>query len=137
MRYYETIYVVHPDFEDSRLDEIKSNVDKHIKKNCDEIINSYVWGKRRLAYDINKISYGTYIIVHYSVKKPFIEELNSWMKIQENILANMTIRLEEQPKAKEDNKDSVAKSVELKNNVKKNDSNEENIKDKKELEVKE
>ena len=32
MRYYETIYVVHPDFEDSRLDEIKSNVDKHIKK---------------------------------------------------------------------------------------------------------
>ena len=59
------------------------------------------------------------------------------MKIQENILANMTIRLEEQPKAKEDNKDSVAKSVELKNNVKKNDSNEENIKDKKELEVKE
>ena len=59
------------------------------------------------------------------------------MKIQENILANMTIRLEEQPTAKEDNKDSVAKSVELKNNVKKNDSNEENIKDKKELEVKE
>ena len=57
MRYYETIYVVHPDFEDSRLDEIKSNVDKQIKKNSDKIINSYVWGKRRLAYNINKISY--------------------------------------------------------------------------------
>ena len=137
MRYYETIYVVHPDFEDSRLDEIKSNVDKQIKKNCDKIINSYVWGKRRLAYNINKISYGTYIIVHYTVKKPFIKELSSWMKIQENILANMTIRLEEPPTVKEDNKDSGAKSFELKNNVNNNDSNEENIKDKKELEVKE
>ena len=47
MRYYETIYIVHPDFEDSRLDEIMSSVDKQIEKNCDEIVNSYVWGKRR------------------------------------------------------------------------------------------
>ncbi|MAI87566.1 MAG: 30S ribosomal protein S6 [Candidatus Marinimicrobia bacterium] len=137
MRYYETIYIVHPDFEDYRLDEIKSNVDKQIKKNCDEIINSYVWGKRRLAYDINKITYGTYIIVHYSVKKSFIEELNSWMKIQENILVHMTIRLEEPPTVKEYNKDSGSKSVELKNNVNNNEINGDNIKDKKELEVKE
>ena len=42
MRYYETIYIVHPDFEDSRLDEIMSSVDKQIEKNCDEIVNSYV-----------------------------------------------------------------------------------------------
>lgn len=142
MRYYETIYIVHPDFEDSRLDEIMSSVDKQIEKNCDEIVNSYVWGKRRLAYDINKISYGTYVIVHYSAKKSFMKELNSWMKIQENILANMTIRLEEPPTQKEEKKVDQNKSVKI-DNIKNNEDQEDvkgkvdDMKDKEELEVKE
>ena len=143
MRYYETIYIVHPDFEDSRLDEIMSSVDKQIEKNCDEIVNSYVWGKRRLAYDINKISYGTYVIVHYSAKNSFMKELNSWMKIQENILANMTIRLEEPPTQKEEKKVDQNKSVNI-DNIKNNEDQEDvkgnvddDMKDKKELEVKE
>ena len=138
MRYYETIYVVHPDFEDSRLDEIMSSVDKQIEKNCDEIVNSYVWGKRRLAYDINKISYGTYVIVHYSAKNSFMKELNSWMKIQENILANMTIRLEEPPTQKEEKKVDQNKSVKI-DNIKNNEDQEvvkgkvDDMKDKEEL----
>ena len=142
MRYYETIYVVHPDFEDSRLDEIMSSVNKQIEKNCDEIVNSYVWGKRRLAYDINKISYGTYVIVHYSAKNSFMKELNSWMKIQENILANMTIRLEEPPTQKEEKKVDQNKSVKI-DNIKNNEDQEDvkgkvdDMKDKEELEVKE
>lgn len=143
MRYYETIYIVHPDFEDSRLDEIMSTVDKQIEKNCDEIVNSYVWGKRRLAYDINKISYGTYVIVHYSAKNSFMKELNSWMKIQENILANMTIRLEEPPTQKEEKKVDQNKSDKI-DNIKNNEDQEDvkdkvddDMKDKEELEVKE
>lgn len=138
MRYYETIYIVHPDFEDSRLDEIMSSVDKQIEKNCDEIVNSYVWGKRRLAYDINKISYGTYVIVHYSAKNSFMKELNSWMKIQENILANMTIRLEEPPTQKEEKKVDQNKSVKI-DNIKNNEDQEvvkgkvDDMKDKEEL----
>lgn len=143
MRYYETIYIVHPDFEDSRLDEIMSTVNKQIEKNCDEIVNSYVWGKRRLAYDINKISYGTYVIVHYSAKNSFMKELNSWMKIQENILANMTIRLEEPPTQKEEKKVDQNKSDKI-DNIKNNEDQEDvkdkvddDMKDKEELEVKE
>ena len=143
MRYYETIYIVHPDFEDSRLDEIMSSVDKQIEKNCDEIVNSYVWGKRRLAYDINKISYGTYVIVHYSAKNSYMKELNSWMKIQENILENMTNRLKEPPTQKEEKKVDQNKSVNI-DNIKNNEDQEDvkgnvddDMKDKEELEVKE
>jgi len=136
MRYYETIYIIHPDFEDSRLDEIKSNVENQIKKECEEILNSYIWGKRRLAYNINNISYGTYIITHYSAKKSHVKELNSWMEIQENILAHMTVRLDESPVVREINKDTK-----LKLSDKGNENKEIKIKDdaeiKKALEVKE
>ena len=77
MRYYETLYIAHPDYEDARLDELKKNVDERIRNHGAEIVNSYSWGKRRLAYEVNKFRYGTYMMLQYSVQKPFIDELNT------------------------------------------------------------
>ena len=72
-----------------------------------------------------------------------MKELNSWMKIQENILANMTIRLEEPPTQKEEKKVDQNKSVNI-DNIKNNEDQEDvkgkvddDMKDKEELEVKE
>ena len=64
------------------------------------------------------------------------------MKIQENLLANMTIRLEEPPTQKEEKKVDQNKSVKI-DNIKKNEDQEDvkgkvdDMKDKEELEVKE
>ena len=102
MRYYETLYIAHPDYEDARLDELKNNVDERIRNHGAEIVNSYTWGKRRLAYEVNKFRYGTYMMLQYSVQKPFIDELNSWMELQEPILAYLTTRLDDAPVIRED-----------------------------------
>ena len=102
MRYYETLYIAHPDYEDTRLDELKNNVDERIRNHGAEIVNSYIWGKRRLAYEVNKCRYGTYIMLQYSAKEPFIDKLNSWMELEEPILAYLTTRLEDAPVIRED-----------------------------------
>ena len=102
MRYYETLYIAHPDYEDARLDELKNNVDERIRNHGAEIVNSYTWGKRRLAYEVNKFRYGTYMMLQYSVQEPFIDELNSWMELQEPILAYLTTRLDDAPVIRED-----------------------------------
>ena len=102
MRYYETLYIAHPDYEDTRLDELKNNVDERIRNHDAEIVNSYTWGKRRLAYEVNKFRYGTYMMLQYSVQEPFIDELNSWMELQEPILAYLTTRLDDAPVIRED-----------------------------------
>ncbi len=105
MRYYETLYVVHPDYEDARLEELKQMVDDRIKKHGAEIVNSYVWGKRRLAYEVEKYRYGTYMILQYSVPEPFVDELNNWMELQEQILAYLTTRLDDAPVIREEKND--------------------------------
>ena len=102
MRYYETLYIAHPDYEDARLDELKNNVNERIRNHGAEIVNSYIWGKRRLAYEVNKSRYGTYMMLQYSAEEPFIDELNSWMELQEPILAYLTTRLDDAPVIRED-----------------------------------
>ena len=102
MRYYETLYIAHPDYEDARLDELKNNVDELFRNLSAEIVYSYTWGKRRLAYEVNKSRYGTYMMLQYSVQEPFIGELNSWMELQEPILAYLTTRLDDAPVIKKD-----------------------------------
>tara|TARA_Y100000590_G_scaffold469226_1_gene655648 strand:- start:3917 stop:4306 length:390 start_codon:yes stop_codon:yes gene_type:complete len=105
VRYYETLYVVHPDYEDSRLEELQKTVDHRVKKCGAEIVNSYVWGKRRLAYEVEKYRYGTYMILQYSVPEPFVDELNDWMELQETILAYLTTRLYDAPVIRENRND--------------------------------
>ncbi len=102
MRYYETLYIVHPDYEDARLEELQKSVDERVKKHGAEIVNSYVWGKRRLAYEVEKYRYGTYMILQYSVRESFVDELNSWMELQEQILAYLTTRLDDAPVIREE-----------------------------------
>ncbi len=113
MRYYETLYIIHPDYEDERLSKVQNEVDARVKREGGSIINSYVWGKRHLAYPVNKRHYGTYMMLHYEAKEPMVFKLNSWMELKSELLAYITLKLDEKPALHETNGESVesAKSV--------------------------
>ncbi|MFQ6615822.1 MAG: 30S ribosomal protein S6 [Fidelibacterota bacterium] len=106
MRYYETLYIVNPDYEDERLGKIQSDVDDWVSQNGGKIINSYVWGRRKLAYPVDSQQYGTYVLLHFGVEPPdpahdpFILELNKWLELNSAILAYMTVHLDEEPRSK-------------------------------------
>ena len=101
MKYYETLYIVKSEFEDDRLDKIQEEVDEYAKKKGGKIVNSYVWGKRRLAYEVDKERYGTLLLLQYGTENTFIDEFNEWFELNKAILAYMTIKLDEMPEVKE------------------------------------
>ncbi|MCH7731014.1 MAG: 30S ribosomal protein S6 [Candidatus Marinimicrobia bacterium] len=108
MRYYETLYIVHPDYEEDRLEKVRQEVDQRVEERLDvKIINSYVWGKRKLAYLVDKQKYGTYMMLQYSMESLKLASFNSWMELNESILAYMTIRLEEEPASRNGHDSSV------------------------------
>ncbi|MEE9167041.1 MAG: 30S ribosomal protein S6 [Candidatus Neomarinimicrobiota bacterium] len=100
MRYYETLYIVHPDYEEERLINVKQSVDRWISDRGASIINSYVWGKRKLAYPVDKQMYGTYMLLNYGTEKPFFPELNEWFQLNEAVLAYFTVLLDQEPGAR-------------------------------------
>lgn len=98
MRYYENLFIVHPNYEQEKLNSIIESLKKEINDLQGNILTVEDWGKRRLAYPIEKQKYGTYILIQYESENSKINrEIESWMKLNQEILAYITIALEEKP----------------------------------------
>jgi small subunit ribosomal protein S6 len=105
MRYYESLYIVNPNYEQERLDEvIKSVADKSIEYGF-SIINHRVWGKKRLAYSIEKHKYGSFILLHFETElTENLERFERFMILQKPILRNQTVGLTIKPEAQVEEK---------------------------------
>ena len=99
MRYYETIYILNPNLDNNTLSKILVETGEELAKTKSKVINHYNWGKKRLAYPIDKQKYGSYIILQYEGgDKSKINEFDTWMKLNNAIVRHMTILLDEKPK---------------------------------------
>ncbi len=101
MRYYEMLFIVHPNYEQDRLDAVIDTVQKEIAGKGGKILKTDNWGKRKLAYLINKQRYGSYVLMYFEADPSLIQGLYEWMEIQSQILHQMVIRLEEKPELSE------------------------------------
>ena len=90
MRAYEIVLIIKPNEEDIIKNEIKG-VEELIKKNEGIVEKTDQWGKKRLAYEINEIKEGYYVLITFSAEKPCVKELDRVMRIKENILRHMII----------------------------------------------
>lgn len=98
MRYYETLYIVNPNYEQERLTDVIETVAEEVKKNSVKIIDQIAWGKKRLAYRIQNHKYGTYILLKLESENPeFLIDFNMFMKLNKAIIRAQTIRLDEKP----------------------------------------
>ena len=75
MNYYETLYVVHPALESGRLKDIIISVQEMCTNLNSKIISIDVWGKKKLAYLIDKQKYGTYVLVQFQSTGENINEI--------------------------------------------------------------
>ena len=110
MNAYETLFVVNPTIGD---DAIKATVEKFtdlIAKNG-SIENISEWGKRKLAYPINDIPEGYYVLVNFKSASDFIAELERIFRIDENIMRDIVVR-DEAPKAAHAVEAAVVETVE-------------------------
>ena len=94
MRFYETLYIVHPALESGRLKDIILELESHVKTLDGKILATDIWGKKKLAYLINKQKYGTYILVQFNADGSKVSALNQELEHNPNILSHITTRIE-------------------------------------------
>jgi small subunit ribosomal protein S6 len=87
---YETMFIVNPQLSE---DDTKAIVEKFTALMAEngEIEQVNEWGKRRLAYPINDLMEGYYVLVNHKADTQFIKELTRLFNINENIMRSMTI----------------------------------------------
>ena len=98
MSFYETLYIVDPNLENQALEKTMDSIGKELEKTKSKIINHRFWGKKRLAYPIERQKYGSYIIMQFEGgDQAKMVDYNTWMKLNNSVLRHMTILLEEKP----------------------------------------
>ena len=106
MRYYELLYIVNPNLEDDRVKTIIDEIGKEVNKYKVSIINHNMWGKKRLAYPINKNKYGIYLLLQFSTEQfGFLKDFERFLILDKSVIRHQLVRLDEEP-AKMENIDS-------------------------------
>ena len=99
MRYYESLYIVNPNYEQGKLDEVMKTVSEAMSEYGFKIINHFVWGKKRLAYSIQEHKYGSYVLLHFETESSEnLDAFERFMVLQKPILRNQTVVMDEKPK---------------------------------------
>jgi small subunit ribosomal protein S6 len=102
MRYYETLYILNPDFEQEKTDIILNDIGENVSK-FSEVIYHNEWGKKRLAYPINNHKYGTYVLLHFETETPSgLDDFESFMKLNNSVLRYQNVRLDSKPEIVEE-----------------------------------
>ncbi|MDB9493756.1 30S ribosomal protein S6 [Spirulina major CS-329] len=93
-RNYEMMYILRPDLSE---DQISAAVTKYqdllTEYGATEITND-VWGRRRLAYPIQKFNDGIYVLVHYSGDGKQVAAVERMMRLSEDVLRFLSLKQE-------------------------------------------
>ncbi|MGD8236190.1 MAG: 30S ribosomal protein S6 [Chromatiales bacterium] len=112
MRHYEIVFLVHPD----QSEQVPGMVDRYrkgIEEKGGTIHRLEDWGRRQLAYPINKIHKAHYVLMNIECGDDALTDLESAFRFNDAILRHMTIRRDEavtgpSPLVKKDEKDERA-----------------------------
>jgi len=91
MRTYETTFIISGAVSETNREAIIARYEKQLTDNGAEFKRIARWGKRQLAYPINKQSRGYYVIYYYDADPAIINPMHREMDLNEQILRYMTL----------------------------------------------
>ena len=96
MRRYEMVVIITPDVADDDVDDAVERLIKRPVESDGGILDEVnLWGRRKLAYPIEKHSEGTYVLTQLQLNPGSTTELERSLQISEEVLRHMLIRVDE------------------------------------------
>ncbi|MET0091200.1 MAG: 30S ribosomal protein S6 [Candidatus Thiodiazotropha sp.] len=94
MRHYEVVFLVHPD----QSEQVPAMIERYragIETKGGKIHRLEDWGRRQLAYPINKIHKAHYVLMNIECDSEALSELQSAFRFNDAVIRNMFIRRDE------------------------------------------
>lgn len=110
-RTYEVVFIIDPGAGDDEVIGLSESVQKIITGQGGTITKTEVMGRRRLAYEINHKRDGTYVLLEVEGSGGEIAELERRMRVNDQILRYMTIRVDEDRRRADKLKDRRARKA--------------------------
>jgi small subunit ribosomal protein S6 len=87
---YETVFILDPSYDENRVNEEVEKITGWLKDMGGEVVEVQRWGKKRLAYEINKKRDGVYTMLVWNGQGPSVKELERRMQLNENVMRVLT-----------------------------------------------
>ena len=94
MRRYELMLVIRPDVADDKSQALVDRITRGVTASGGQIVKVAPWGRRRLAYPIQKFEDGVYTRFLYDSVAEVPRELERRMRISDKVLRHLTVHLE-------------------------------------------
>jgi small subunit ribosomal protein S6 len=93
--YYESIYIARPDISSAQVETLTESLTSIIGEAGGTVTKNEYWGLKNLAYRIKKNRKGHYTLMNIDAPAAAISELERNMRINEDVLRYMTVRVDE------------------------------------------
>jgi small subunit ribosomal protein S6 len=91
MRHYEIVFLVHPD----QSEQVPAMIERYrsmIESSGGQVNRLEDWGRRMLAYPINKVHKAHYVLMNIECDQEILEQLNSAFRFNDAVIRDMTMR---------------------------------------------
>jgi small subunit ribosomal protein S6 len=89
MRNYELVCIVHPDLDENAFKAVVEKVSGWVTETGGTVEKVDVWGRRRMAYHINKQREGQYVLMHLNMTPAATLVLERNIRFQETVMRSM------------------------------------------------
>ncbi|WP_028465584.1 MULTISPECIES: 30S ribosomal protein S6 [Nisaea] len=97
MPLYESVFIARQDISSAQAEQLTTEFSEIITNMGGEIKNTEFWGLRSLSYKIKKNRKGHYVLLHMEAPAEAITEMERLMRLNEDVLRYITLRMEELP----------------------------------------
>jgi small subunit ribosomal protein S6 len=95
MRIYEELFIVKPDAPDEEVDQFVEQLRTQLTAAGATVDKIDKWGKRRLAYKVDKYREGNYVLFQFSAGPDVVKELERRLRVSDVVIKFLTVRIDE------------------------------------------
>jgi small subunit ribosomal protein S6 len=89
---YEILLMLDPELPEGRHDEIIARTRELVEKSGGSWVGHNVWGRRRLAYEINHKAEGSYHLLSFDTEPATLDELSRILRITDGVMRHLAVR---------------------------------------------
>lgn len=95
MRDYELLCLLPPDVDEQRTEAVLSRIRGSVEGQGGTVEKVDLWGKRRLAYEIQGHRDGVYALVQFKAEPDSVRELERVLRLTDDVMRHVVVRLDE------------------------------------------
>jgi small subunit ribosomal protein S6 len=95
MRIYEELFIIKPDTPEEEVDQFVEQLRANLTSAGATVDKVDKWGKRRLAYRVDKYREGFYVLFQFTSGPEVVKELERRLRVADSVLKFLTVRIDE------------------------------------------